>query len=79
MFDYRVIEKKLLAEIEAENACLTIKDLAINGRDLLELGFTPGKALGRCLQMLLEQVLDERLPNDRTALLTAAKTILLER
>jgi tRNA nucleotidyltransferase (CCA-adding enzyme) len=66
----------LLKDIEAENACLTAKDLAINGRDLLELGFAPGKALGGCLKYLLEQVVDEQLPNDKASLLAAAKTHL---
>ena len=66
----------LLSEIEAENACLTMKDLAVNGRDLMTLGFAPGKALGNCLQSLLEQVVDERLPNEKAALLTAAKNHL---
>ncbi len=65
--------RTLLDEIEAESSCLSLKDLAVNGHDLMELGFAPGKALGACLQFLLEQVLDERLPNDRDALLTAAK------
>ena len=65
-----------LDRIYEENACLTLKDLAINGSDLLALGFAPGKALGQCLQSLLEQVVDETLPNDRTALLCAAKEML---
>lgn len=69
----------ILEEIEAENACLTMKDLAINGRDLMDLGFTPGKALGECLKSLLEQVVDERLPNEKAALLSAAKNEPLRR
>ena len=62
----------LLAEILAEESCLKIKDLAINGHDLMEMGFT-GKAIGQCLQVLLDQVLDEQIPNEKTALLQAAK------
>ena len=65
-----------MEEIQAENACLSLKDLAINGGDLVALGFKPGKALGACLQCLLEQVLDEKLPNDRSALLAEAKNQL---
>ena len=68
----------LISEIQAENACLSMKDLAVNGRDLMELGFTPGKALGACLQNLLEQVVDETLPNERASLLAAAKKNSLE-
>lgn len=58
----------LLAELKAENACLSLKDLAINGNDLMALGFH-GKELGTCLDALLEQVVDERLPNEKEALL----------
>ena len=65
--------RELLNAMEAENACLTLKDLAVSGKDLIAMGYTPGKALGQTLQYLLEQVVDEQLPNDREALLEAAK------
>ena len=68
--------RTLISEIQAENACLSIKNLAVNGRDLIALGYAPGKALGACLQHLLDQVLDERISNDRAALLAAAKSQL---
>lgn len=58
----------LLAELKAEDACLSLKDLAVNGNDLMALGFH-GKELGTCLDALLEQVVDERLPNEKEALL----------
>ena len=71
----------LIREILAENACLSLKDLAVDGRDLMALGYS-GKAIGNCLNTLLEQVLDERLHNEKQALLAAAKEnfrILLHR
>ena len=64
--------RAILAEIRAEDACLTVKDLAVNGNDLLSLGYQ-GKAVGEMLNALLEQVLDEALPNERDALLEYAK------
>lgn len=67
----------LVAEIIAENACLTIRDLAINGNDLMELGFQPGPALGQALENLLEMVLDERVPNEKNALLSVIKEELV--
>lgn len=63
--------REVLAEIKAEKACLTVKDLAVNGHDIMALGFS-GKALGDCLNALLEQVLDGLLPNEREALLAWA-------
>ena len=59
----------LLEEIRQEDTCLSVKDLAVDGNDLLALGLT-GKAVGDALQSLLEQVLDEALPNEKEALLS---------
>ena len=61
----------LLEEIRAENACLTLKDLAVNGQDMLALGLK-GPQIGTTLNALLDAVLEERLPNDREALLRYA-------
>ncbi len=60
--------RRLVGEIQAENACLRLKDLAVNGHDLMALGLS-GKAVGQALNHLLALVLDEVLPNERTALL----------
>lgn len=68
----------LIREILQEDSCLSQKDLAVNGRDLLLLGFLPGPKIGQCLSHLLERVLDETLPNEKNALLEAAKTFLQE-
>jgi len=62
----------LLDEVLAEETCLTVKDLAINGNDLLALGFAPGPGMGACLEDLLRQVQDECLANEKDALLQAA-------
>ena len=60
--------REILNEIKAENACLSLKDLAVNGRDLMALGLT-GKEIGTTLNLLLEEVLEERVPNEKAALL----------
>ena len=61
----------LLEEVLAENACLSLKDLAINGHDLMSLGFA-GPAIGRTMNRLFELVLDEKIENTKDALLAAA-------
>lgn len=66
----------LLEEIRAENACLTLKDLAVNGQDMLALGLK-GPQIGKTLTALLDAVLEERLPNDREALLRYAWEIVV--
>jgi tRNA nucleotidyltransferase (CCA-adding enzyme) len=66
----------VLEKIIAENQAFSLKDLAVNGSDLLEAGFLPGPKLGAALQALLAQVIEETLPNEKTAL-TQAATLLL--
>ena len=67
---------RLLDQIIQEDACLRIHDLAINGHDLIALGFTPGKQIGRCLSYLLQQVQDELLCNSKEPLLQEARHFL---
>jgi tRNA nucleotidyltransferase (CCA-adding enzyme) len=50
-----------------------LKDLAVNGRDLIELGIAPGPQLGETLQMLLEKVIDGEVQNERDALIDILK------
>ena len=69
--DFAAVEG-VLEEIFSEKACLSIKDLAVNGHDLMTLGYT-GPAIGQALQFLLDGVLDDRLPNEKTALINALK------
>ena len=63
--------RALLEQIRAENACLTLRDLAVNGKDMMALGLR-GAEIGKTLNTLLDAVLEERLPNDREALLRYA-------
>lgn len=68
--------RRLIGEIDTEDACFCIKDLAINGWDLQRAGFAPGPDIGKCLHWLLGQVQDEVLPNERDALLQSAVELL---
>lgn len=46
------------------NECYKIKDLKINGSDLIHLGITDGKTIGDILEILLDNVIDETIKND---------------
>ncbi len=72
-FNFAEIQKAI-AQIVAEESCLSLKDLAVDGHDMMALGIT-GQAIGRTLNALLDAVLEEKLPNERDALLDAAKTM----
>ncbi len=55
-----------------EGACLSLKDLAVNGRDVMALGIT-GAEVGQALERLLDRVIDGTLPNQRDLLLKTIK------
>ena len=57
----------LVAQIQQEE-CFTLKDLAINGNDLIQLGYKPGKKIGTVLNQLLEMVIDDKIANDKVQL-----------
>lgn len=59
-------------KIKEEGDCITLKNLAVTGRDLIANGFQPGKSLGEVLQYLLEQVLEEASYNKKETLLQMA-------
>lgn len=59
-------------QILAEKNCLSLKTLAVSGKDLMESGMKPGKEIGDVLHYLLEIVLDAPEKNDKKFLLKEA-------
>lgn len=53
-----------------------LRNLAVDGDDLIALGFQPGPGLGIALQALLEYVVDHPETNTRDELIAQAKTML---
>ena len=62
----------ILEQLLEEDACFSLKQMAINGHDLLRLGFT-GPAIGATLELLLDSIVSGELPNDRAVLLAEAE------
>ena len=63
-------------QIIEENQCLSLKDLAVTGKDLItELGMQPGKEIGTTLHTLLDRVLDDPSLNERNVLLDMARQL----
>lgn len=63
----------LLDEILSEESCVKIKDLQINGNDLLKLGFKQNSSIGNTLKLLLEKVINEELNNTHEVLINYVK------
>lgn len=66
----------LLKEILNNNECYLPKQLAVNGNDLLEIGYKQGEELGKALKLLLEKVIEETIENDKEILLKEARKML---
>ena len=64
--------KSLINEIKADNLCLKLSDLKVNGYDIMKLGYS-GKNVGLILNYLLEAVIEEKIDNEADKLLYAAK------
>lgn len=65
-------QEKTASEIIKNKECFTLKDLAINGNDLIKLGFE-GKQNGDMLTHLLKEVIFENLENDKVSLINYIK------
>lgn len=68
---------RLIAEdILGREDCFSLKQLAVNGKDLIEIGYKPGRDIGDCLSFLLDSVITQQTDNDKETLLQLAKNRL---
>jgi len=63
-----------IIQLKAEAPCVRLKDLALNGDDLVALGYS-GQRIKQVLDLLLLKVMQEELPNDKAALSRLVKEL----
>jgi len=63
----------IIDEIIEQNQCFRLKDLAVNGSDLIAYGIPEGIEIGKALNKLMDMVIDEEVENDKEELLKAIK------
>ena len=63
-----VAMRELYQEIIQKKDCITLRQLAVGGRELMELGMQPGSELGSMLSELLEYVIDDPTRNKKEIL-----------
>jgi tRNA nucleotidyltransferase (CCA-adding enzyme) len=69
--------KAHVAQVIAQGAAFSIKDLAIDGRALItDLDVKPGPDIGRVLRALLEEVVDDPTLNEKAVLIARARDLL---
>jgi tRNA nucleotidyltransferase (CCA-adding enzyme) len=61
--------KELYRQIREAGDCVSLREMAVNGNDLIEAGMRPGKELGAVLQKMFEDVLAHPEHNDRDYLM----------
>ncbi|MDE5933433.1 MAG: CCA tRNA nucleotidyltransferase [Lachnospiraceae bacterium] len=62
--------KEIYEDIIAKKECLSLKDLAVTGSDLIAAGMKPGREIGTALHKLLEIVLENPERNQKEYLLS---------
>ena len=68
---FEKLEKNLCTIVESNN-CFTVKNLDINGNDIIAIGLK-GKEIGDALNILLEAVIDEKVENCKESLINYLK------
>ena len=66
---WQAVESTLDAVLQS-GECYSLRDLAVKGNDITDNRIAEGESVGRCLQFLLDEVIDGRCVNEREALLS---------
>ena len=67
--------KRIYLQILEERDCLSLKELAVTGHDLIQAGVEPGKQVGEILKELLELVIDDPKRHVKEVLLNHIKGV----
>lgn len=72
---HNLIQKSIFRvnNIIENNICFSLKDLDVNGNDLIQIGFRQNKFLGLTLKSLLSDVINDIVPNEKEYLIKQAK------
>lgn len=70
--------RKVYTEILEKGECVSLKELAVNGRDLTAAGIAPGKEMGELLARLLDEVIRDPEKNKKEYLISRALEIVKE-
>ena len=62
-------------EIREAEECVSLRTLAVNGRDLIAAGLQPGRELGDILKQLLDEVLETPEKNEKDYLISRAREL----
>ena len=67
--------RRLYEEIIAGKECVSLKELSINGKDLISIGINPGRVMGDILKQLLDAVIEDPKLNEKEQLLFLSREL----
>lgn len=67
--DYLEEVRLLYRKILEEGDCLSLKDLAVNGKDLIAAGMKPGREIGEVLGAMFRDVIEDPEHNNKEYLM----------
>lgn len=70
--------EEIAKNLAVQKPCLSLRELQINGRTLMDIGIPQGRKLGAVLAQLLDEVIDGVTKNTQEALTTRAREIYRE-
>lgn len=70
--------EEIAKNLAVQKPCLSLRELQINGRTLMDIGIPQGRKLGAVLAQLLDEVIDGVTKNTQEALTTRAREIYSE-
>ena len=65
-----------LETIEQKKLCCTLKELNISGGDLADIGISKGKRMGKALERILNDVIEEKTDNEKNSLVSYARRLV---
>ena len=71
--------EKTIEQIVADNECFKIKDLQVNGNDLIDIGVPKGREVGNVLNEIFNLVIEGELDNEKETILAFVKETVLAR
>ncbi len=74
-FEYLAESERIINELKASDCCLSLSQLQVKGNDIAELG-AEGKQIGDVLKRLLRDVVEEKVENEKNALIKRAKRFI---
>ena len=68
--------QRRISDVRSQDMALSVDQLAISGKDLMEIGIEKGPKIGEILNALLELVIEDPMNNDKDVLLAMSKKLV---